>query len=107
MAIRLNSCLSKLVENDQHAFIKGRQISDLLREIDDILSLGKNNFPDSIILSLDYAKAFDSISISAIKKALLFFEFNGTFIKWIDILLYDRKSCVRNGGYFSDYFNMQ
>ena len=107
MAIRLNSCLSKLVDKDQYAFIKGRQVSDLLREIDDLLSYGKNNFPDSMILSLDYAKAFDSISLSAIRKALLYFGFNGTFIKWIDILLHDRKSCVRNGGYFSDYFNMQ
>ena len=107
MAIRMNTCLSRLVNKDQYAFIKGRQVSDLLREIDDILTYGKNKFPDSIILSLDYAKAFDSISLSAIKKALVYFGFNSSFIKWIDILLYDRKCCVRNGGYFSDYFNMQ
>ena len=107
MANRLNSCLTKCINEDQCAFIKGRQVSDLLREIDDILQIGKSNFPDSIILSLDYAKAFDTISLSAITKALKYFGFDGNFIKWIDLLLYDRKSCVQNGGYLSDYFQME
>ena len=107
MANRLNSCLTKCINEDQYAFIKGRQVGDLLREIDDILQVGKNRFPDGIILSLDYAKAFDTISLNAVKKALLYFGFEGNFIKWIDILLNGRKSCVQNGGYLSDYFQME
>ncbi len=107
MAIRLNSCLTKCIHEDQFAFIKGRQVSDLLREIDNILQIGKKKFPASFILSLDYAKAFDTISLSAVKKALLYFGFDGDFIKWIDLLLFDRKSCVQNGGYLSDYFKME
>ena len=107
MALRLNSCLFKCVHEDQYAFMKGRQVSDLLREIDNILQLGKTKFPDSIILSLDYAKAFDTISLKAVKKALLYFGFDGKFVSWIDLLLKDRKSCVQNGGYLSDYFEME
>ena len=107
LANRLNTCISKCVHEDQYAFIRGRQVSDLLREIDDILTYGKNAFPDSIILSLDYAKAFDSISLTAIKRAMLFFGFDGSFMRWIDILLLNRKSCVRNGGFLSEYFDMQ
>ena len=107
MASRLNSCIFKCFGEDQFAFIKGRQVGDLLREIDDILTIGKLKFPESIILSIDYAKAFDTISLKAVKKALVYFGFSGTFIKWIDLLLSDRKSCVQNGGYLSDFFKME
>ena len=107
LANRLNSCIIKCVHEDQFAFIKGRQVGDLLREINDILDLGKMKFPDSIILSLDYAKAFDTVSISAIKKALAYFGFDGNFIKWVNILLHSRLSCVQNGGYLSEYFQME
>ena len=64
-------------------------------------------FPTNIILSVDYAKAFDSLSLTAIKKALKYFGFGETFCKWIDVLLANRKCCVRNGGYVSDFLNME
>ena len=103
----MNSCIFKCVENDQYAFIKGRQASDLLREIDDFMTYGKTHFPDSFIVSLDYAKAFDSLSITAIKKMLNYFGFTGVFRRWIDIILKDRTSCITNGGYTSDPFFME
>ena len=106
-ARRLNSCIDKCIESDQYAFIRGRQISDLIREIDDVLELGKINFPQGIILSLDYAKAFDTLSLSSIRKALTFFGFGDNFIRWINVLLSGRLSCVRNGGYISESFCME
>ena len=106
MAFRLNSCLFKCVHVDQFAFIKGRQVSVLLREIEDILQVGKRKYPEGIVLSLDYAKAFDTISLKAIKKALIYFGFDGDFLKWIYLLLNDRKNCVQNGGYLSEFFQM-
>ena len=77
----MNSCLFKCVEPDQYAFIKGRQIADLLRELDDIIEHGKLSFPQSIILSIDYAKAFDTLSTSAIQKAFVYFGFGEYFRK--------------------------
>ena len=107
LSMKLNSCLSKCIGPDQYAFMKGRRISDMLRQIDDITEFGKYKKTGSIILSLDYAKAFDTLSIDSISKALIHFGFGENFIKWINILLYDRKSCVRNGGHLSEFFNMQ
>ena len=107
LAIRLNSCLAKCVGEDQYAFIKGRQAADLLREIDDILTYGKKQFPESFIVSLDYAKAFDTLSLSAIRKMLTYFGINGVFRNWMEVILNDRISSVRNGGYMSDFFVME
>ena len=107
LAQRLNTCLFKCIEPDQYAFVKGRQVADLLRELDDIIENGKRNYPDSIILSIDYAKAFDTLSLTAVRKAMLYYGFGEVYCKWIDILLAERKSCVRNGGYISDFFDME
>ena len=107
LALRLNKCLFKCINPDQYAFVKGRQVADLLRELDDIVEHGKREFPESIILSVDYAKAFDSLSISAIKKALTYFELGENFGKWIDILFFNRTACVSNGGYISDCFDIE
>ena len=44
---------------ERHTFIKGSNISDIIREIDDIIKLGKSEKDNNIILSWDYAKALD------------------------------------------------
>ena len=106
LALRLNTCLQKCIGSHQHAFIKGRNISNMLREIDDIIEYFRHSKSENIILSLDYEKAFDTISTGAIIKALRHFGFGENFIKWIQIILFDRKSCVKNGGHLSDFFQM-
>ena len=107
LALRLNYCIDKCIHSDQHAFIKGRTISQMIRNIDDISQWGKCIDSENIILSIDYAKAFDTLSTTAIIDALKFFGIGEKFIQWIKILLDNRKSCIRNGGYLSEYFSMK
>ena len=101
LALRLKFVIPKCINSDQCAFIKGRYISDMLREIDDVIEYCKTSKNNHLILSIDYAKAFDTISTVAIIKSLRFFGFGQNFIRWIKILLKDRANCVRNGGYIS------
>ena len=104
---RLATCIDKCIDADQYAFIKGRSISDMLREIDDTLEYNKFVKSDSIILSIDYAKAFDTLSLDAIVKALHYYGFGEIFISYMKTLLNDRESCVRNGGHISSRFKME
>ena len=107
LARRLVVALKTIIDADQHAFMKGRCISNMLREIDDIIELGKSEKSANIILSIDYAKAFDTLSKKAILNALMYFDFGNNFIRWIEILLKERESCIRNGGYLSYFFQME
>ena len=75
LARRLNSCIDRCIHSNQHAFIKGRKISTMLRDLDDITQWGRMNTSDSIMLSLDYAKAFDTLSTQAILDAMKLFVF--------------------------------
>ena len=54
-ARRINLEIDTLVDTNQYAFIKGRTISTMLREIDDIFERERNIKEESIILSIDYA----------------------------------------------------
>ena len=99
MALRLQPVLDIIISPDQNAFIKGRNGSNMIREIDDIIELGKVKNSDNLIFSADYAKAFDTLSTKAMVKALKFHGFPEAYINWIKTLLKERISVVRNGGY--------
>lgn len=106
LANRLGKCIDKCVNTDQNAFIKGRNISNMIREIEDTIQLSKLKKKQFIILSIDYEKAFDTLSVEAILKATDFFGLGDTFKKWIEIILKERKSCIKNNGYISSKFDM-
>lgn len=106
LAMRLSRVIKTLVSNDQKGFIKGRNISHILREIDDLVENEKNENRDSLLLAIDYRKAFDSVSRNFLCKIFEYFGFGDNFKKWIMILLNKRIACVKNGGHISTDFCM-
>ena len=107
LAIRLYDVLDKLIHTDQHAFVKGRRISHMLRELYDIIENEKLHNSNTILLSIDYSKAFDTIKTQAILKSLQVYGFGEYFSRWIKILLSNRTCCIRNAGYISSEFPME
>lgn len=107
IARRLNKVLGNLIDQNQYAFIKGRNSGDMIREIDDIIELEKIKGEKSMLLSIDYAKAFDTLSTDAIMKAMKIYGFKEHFLEWIQILLKERKSCIKNNNYISRFFDME
>ena len=104
LAVRLQLVLDKIIHSNQSDFMKGRQISDHIRLIDDIINLSdKLNLP-GLIVSLDFAKAFDSISKQTILSSLKFFNFGNNFIQMVNTLLKNSESCIQNGGVLSSYY---
>ena len=107
IARRMNTVLEKMIDPNQYAFIKGRNAGEMIREIDDIIELEKIKGKKSILLSIDYAKAFDTLSTNAIMKAMRLYGFKSNFLKWIQILLKERKSSVKNNNFISRFFDME
>ena len=106
-ALRLQKVIDEIIDSNQNAFIKGRGISSMLRELYDLIERERNRESSSILLSIDYSKAFDSISTKAILKAVKLHGFDEYFVRWIEILLANRKCCVRNAGFVSKSFFME
>ena len=103
---RMSKVLTKLFDPDQAAFIKGRNIEDSIRLIDDIMDFTMKNDESLILFAADFEKAFDSIEHNFILASLTHFGFGEDFIKWISVLLRGNRACVLNNGFATNLFNI-
>jgi hypothetical protein len=78
----------------------GRLISDIL-EVSDTLNL------NGYMVTIDFEKAFDSLSHEFLLQVLIKVGFPEYFIEWIKVLLKDQESCVVNDGTATTYFKLQ
>ena len=62
IANSLKTVLDKLISEEQKGFIAGRFIAENLRTIYDILFETKNQELPALILSINFEKAFDTVS---------------------------------------------
>ena len=86
LATRLQKILDKTIHSNQSAYIKGRNIALNARLIVDIFEYRDENDIESILLFLDFQKAFDSVEWDFMVKVLKKYNFGENFLKWINIL---------------------
>lgn len=106
LAMRLKKVLPKIIHSDQKGFVKGRNISDANRLIQDIIDYIDNEDEDGIIIFLDQQKAFDRVEWEWVDFVLEKFNFGGKFRQWIKMLLYDAITCIKTNGHVSKYFSI-
>ena len=104
--MHLTKVLPKIINNDQTGYIKGRYIGENIRTITDIIEYCKFKKMSSILLLIDFEKAFDTVSWKFLDEVLHKFNFGHIFRKWIKMLYTDVKGYVLNNGYFSASFEM-
>ena len=107
LAIRLQGVISTIIHDNQSGFIKGRQITKIIREIDDIIERDKYYKSSNILLAIDFEKAFDTISCTFIRKMCSNYGIGEYFGDWINIIMKDRLACVKNNGLVSSNFELQ
>ena len=83
MARRTGLVVNKLINNGKVGYLKGRNISNILRNIDDVIDYLNMSDKAGYLLALDYCKAFDSLSKDFIIEAFKLFGFVEQFTKWI------------------------
>lgn len=88
-ANRIKGVLNKLIDEFQSAFIKGRHIHNNVRLILDMLDYHTLINSESLILFIDFFKAFDSIEHNFIMQSLRLFGFGNNFCKIIK-MFYDQ-----------------
>ena len=68
IATRLKNNLIKIINKSQSGFIKGRYIGDNIRSLLEVIDLAEEENLSCIVLSIDFEKAFDTISWKFKKK---------------------------------------
>ena len=80
MALRIKWVIHKLIHCDQTAYVHGRNISEPIRVIDDMLEYVDKISEEGILLAVDIEKAFDSVDHSFIFATLKKFALGDIFL---------------------------
>ena len=107
IAERIKNVLVKLIDETQTGFIKGRNISDGMRAILDVVEETVISNREGMLITIDFQKAFDSLSWDYLFKSLHTFKFGMEFIKWVKLCYTDISSCIMNNNSSSQYFNVK
>ena len=107
LALRLQSVIKSIIHKSQSGYIKGRSISNNIRLIDDIIKFANEENIPGLAVSLDFSKAFDSLSKSSILYALDCFNFGNVFKNYIQTIISNSLSAVKNGGWISSWFKAE
>ena len=106
LAIRLGNVIHLLINEDQVGYIKGRNITTVLRSIDDVVNYLNETGRAGYILALDFSKAFDSISKTYLLHVFKLFGFGADFQKWVNVLTGNNESSINHGGWLSHTFKV-
>jgi len=101
---RLKTVLPKIISSSQTSCILGKDISDTIASLRDIIDLVEEEETEGLILKIDQEKAFDRVSHLYLFKLLEKFGFGPVFCKWIKILYTDIFSAVKCNGHLTKYF---
>ena len=104
---RLKLVLRNLIHEDQKGFIAGRFIGENIRLIYDVLFETKNQNIPGLLLSIDFEKAFDTVSWKFISKTLDYFNFRGSVKKWIKLFQNGAESSILQNGFISEFFYLK
>ena len=106
LAERLKVVLPKLIHSDQKGFVKGRNISEANRLIQDVIEYTDREDDDGIIIFLDQQKAFDRVEWGWVDHVLSKFNFGEKFREWVQMLFKYAQTCIKTNGFVSKYFNI-
>lgn len=107
IAFRIKNILGNIINEDQTGFLPGRLMATNIRQLYDLLFYTeKHNIP-GLLLLIDFAAAFDTVSWSFMIKSLEFFNFGPSIIQWVKLFYTNIESCVIVNGHMSEWFSLQ
>ena len=105
LAMRVAGVIHNIVNKDQVGYIAGRNISTVLRTIDDVIDYAHRTGDNAYILACDYMKAFDSISKPFLIQTFETFGFGPSLVKWVKVLFKGSTNSINHGGWISSSFS--
>ena len=96
-----------MVNENQKGFIAGRFLGQNVRLIYDVLFESKKQHLPGLLLSVDFEKAFDTVSWSFISDVLDYFNFGNSIKTWVSLFQKGSETWILQNGFMSDAFNLR
>lgn len=106
LANRLKDILPKLIETNQAYAVKGRDITDTINNVRDMISYTEAEKKSGYVISLDLEKAFDRVEHEFLFDILKKIGFGENFIKWIKVLYKGAMSKIKCNGFLTNAFKI-
>ena len=106
LALRLNKVISSLVHPNQTGFMPNKNTAFNLRRLHMNLQAQHADVGSRVVVSLDAAKAFDSVEWTYLWECLGRFGFGPQFIKWLQLLYQAPTARIRVNGRTSSPFSL-
>ena len=105
---RLLTTTDRVTSRAQKGFTKSRYLQEVLINVLQFIGNCENAGVSAFVLSIDYAKAFDTLSINFMKECYKFFGFGDTFINMLVTVGNMRTaSIILDDGSYSKQFNLE
>jgi len=102
LSIKMSKILSTIIDPSQTAYVPGRAVADNLRTNFFLKRYCRQKNINSVLISLDAKKAFDSVDHEYIKRTLIAYGFGPEFIRTFQVLYTDITARVLVNGFTSE-----
>jgi hypothetical protein len=96
IADRLKTVLDRICSPSQKGYSATKNINEVSVSVNNMIKAANLNNIQMSIISIDFKKAFDSLSHAYIKHALSFFNFGPYFLKLVDACLKGKRAYISN-----------
>ena len=83
IATRIKNVLLNIIHHNETGFIKDHYIGETVRSIFDIMDLTAKQDIPSLLIFIDFRKAFDSLEHNFLQRCLESFNFGPNFMHWV------------------------
>ena len=94
---RLKKVTDKILSRAQKGFTNSRYIQEVLINVYENIAYCKENNIQGALVSIDQAKAFDSVAPDYMREVYKFFGFGERFVNMVDTLCNNREACIIMG----------
>ena len=99
--------MPNIINEDQTGFIKGRYIGENIVKLLNIMEYVEEEHIPSLLVVIDFEKAFDCLRWDFVQKAVESFNFGPSLINCVKLFYTDINSRVINNGWSSESFKPQ
>ena len=104
---RLETVMEKVIGRQQKAYSRKKNITSVLLNIINMIHSSKSSKRSSLIIAVDFRKAFDSLNHSFIDTCLEALNFGPSFRSWVKLFFNDRVTYLLMNGFMEEKIELQ